>query len=431
MSHIEETSLDVGGRYRAPSPASKRRHSAHGLLLHVGEQTLETRHGGFQAHVLRNLHTRAYALVICRGDIRTSTPLLARVHSACVTSEAFGGCDCDCAEQLEQAMARIAEAGRGVVFYLMQEGRGAGYAAKARDRMIVQASRQTLTTFEAYRELGLDPDYRDYTEVASALHLLGVRAPLRLLTNNPEKIRALHELGVAVDVVERIQREASPFNVHYLAAKRGAGHSLASGLLASAGVALPEAVESFEPTPLEGASHLIRMASYLLPIRASWDGEIAWFRVHVYFDLLAGCERVVLTHGKTAEDAPPAPLVRLQRESLFERFPLQRGVNKRQWQRTVTAMVRHRSGVAVFPSADGHDEMLAASALGARTPLDHAPAARLTDEALFILLEHHVLGRVITPVFTSLDDDGARRSVSEKLERHGFLLNHATVLDIR
>ncbi len=77
-------------------------------------------------HVFRNLHTRAYALAICRGDIRTSAPLLARVHSACVTSEAFGGCDCDCAEQLEQALARIAEAGRGVVFYLMQEGRGAG-----------------------------------------------------------------------------------------------------------------------------------------------------------------------------------------------------------------------------------------------------------------------------------------------------------------
>ena len=431
MTCIEMTSLDLGGLYLAPSPASKRRCSTHGLLLHIGEQTLETRYGGFQVHVFRNLHTRAYALAICRGDIRTAAPLLARVHSACVTSEAFGGCDCDCAEQLEQALARIAEAGRGVVFYLMQEGRGAGYAAKARDRMIVQASRQTVTTFEAYRELGLDPDYRDYTEVASALHLLGVRAALRLLTNNPEKTRALHGLGIAVDVVERIQREASPFNVHYLAAKRGAGHSLASGLLASTGVALPEAVVSFDPTPLEGASYLIRMASYLLPLRASPDGEIAWFRVHVYFDLLAGCERVVLTYGQATKDALPAPLVRLQRESLFERFPLQRGVNKRQWQRTVTAMVRHRSGVAVFPSADGHDEMLAASALGAHPPLDQAPAARLTEEALFVLLKHHVPGKVLTPVFTSLDDDGARRSVSEKLERHGFLQNQPTVLDIR
>ncbi len=194
-------------------------------------------------------------------------------------------------------------------------------------------------------------------------------------------------------MVERIQREASPFNVHYLAAKRGAGHSLASGLLANTGVALPEPVVSFDPTPLEGASYLIRMASYLLPLRASPDGEIAWFRVHVYFDLLAGCERVVLTYGQATKDAPPRRWCASSASRCSERFPLRRGVNKRQWQRTVTAMVRHRSGVAVFPSADGHDEMLAASALGARPPLDQAPAARLTEEALFVLLKHHVPGR--------------------------------------
>lgn len=419
-------------RSRAPAPhlATRGKLSSYGLLLHVGEQTLETRYGKFQAHVFRNLHTRTHALAVCRGDIQTSKTLLARVHSACITSETFGACDCDCAEQLDLALACIAEAERGVVFYLMQEGRGAGYAAKARDRMIVQSSGHTVTTFDAYKKLGLDPDYRRYSEVALSLRLLGVSAPLRLLTNNPEKLRALEEHGVAVASAERIQSEASPFNVHYLSTKRGVGHALAGSSLDERGAELPEPVHSFEPTPLEGAPYLVKMASYLLPLRVGGSGAFAWFRAHVYFDLLAGCERVVLTHGEAARGERPAPLVRIQHESLFERFPVQNGVNKRQWRTTVVEMVRHGHGVAVFPSADGHDDLLVASVLGARPRRERALAGRIADEALFVLLEHHVPGKVLTPVVTSLDDPACSRVVSEELDRHGFSLGTSTLLDL-
>ncbi|QRK04697.1 GTP cyclohydrolase II [Archangium violaceum] len=408
----------------------KGKHPTYGLLLHVGEQLLETRYGDFQVHVFQNLYTRTYSLAVCLGDIQTSEPLVARIHSACITSEAFGSCDCDCAEQLELALGRIAEVGRGIIFYLMQEGRGAGYAAKARDRMLVQASRDTVTTFEAYKTLGLDPDYRRYHEVALALQLLGVRAPIRLLTNNPEKTRALEELGITVEVAERIQREASPFNVHYLSSKRRVGHSLARGMLVKKGAELPEPVLPFDPTPLEGAPHLIRMASYLLPLHVGPESQLAWFRAHVYFDLLAGCERVVLTYGKSAEGSRRVPLVRIQSESLLERFPLRNGVNKPQWKRVVAEMVQHGYGVALFPSADGDAAMLTASTLGARLQVEPLTASRLADETLFVLLAHHVPGKVLIPAFTSLDEDDIRRDLVGAFERHGFSLEAPTLFKI-
>lgn len=399
------------------------KHSTYGLLLHIGEQLLETRYGDFQVHVFQNLYTRTYALAVCLGDIQTPEPLFARIHSACITSEAFGSCDCDCAEQLELALGRIAEVGRGVIFYLMQEGRGAGYAAKARDRMLVQASRHRVNTFEAYKTLGLDPDHRRYHEVVLALQLLGVRAPIRLLTNNPEKTRALEELGITVETAERIQREASPFNVHYLSSKRRVGHSLARSMLVKKEAELPEPVLAFEPMPLEGAPHLIRMASYLLPIRVSPEGQLAWFRAHVYIDLLAGCERVVLTYGQSAEGSRQVPLVRIQSESLFERFPLRNGVNKPQWKRIVAEMVQHGHGVAVFPSADGDDALLTASLLGPRFQVDPLAASRLADEAIFVILAHHIPGKELIPAFTSFDEDNTRRYLVDAFERHGFSLS--------
>src|SRR5215470_19046660 len=133
-----------------------------GSLLEARSGSLETEHGLFQAHWFQNLSTRRPALVLTQGDVATGAPLLARVHSSCVTSESLAGCDCDCAAQLDASLARIAAEGRGALFYLLQEGRGAGLAAKARDRMIVQASGHQITTFEAYDLMGLGRDQRRY-----------------------------------------------------------------------------------------------------------------------------------------------------------------------------------------------------------------------------------------------------------------------------
>ena len=149
------------------APATDVRHGIAGQMLSRGVVPLDTVHGDFAAHVFQNVATGRFAFAVAHGDVRGEQPLLARIHSSCVTSETFGGCDCDCVDQLELALQRIVDAGRGVVFYLMQEGRGAGFAAKARDRMIVQASRNRLTTFEAYERMGLVRDHRRYDEVAA------------------------------------------------------------------------------------------------------------------------------------------------------------------------------------------------------------------------------------------------------------------------
>jgi 3,4-dihydroxy 2-butanone 4-phosphate synthase / GTP cyclohydrolase II len=420
--------IDGSARTRLAT-ARRAQHPTRGLLLHVGELTLETEHGDFRSHVLQNLYTRHCVLALCYGDIHTPKPLLARVHSACITSESFGACDCDCAEQLDLALWRIARAGRGVLIYLMQEGRGAGYATKARDRMIVQASNNVLTTFDAYQRLGLENDHRRYNDVAPALEHLGVSAPLRLLTNNPGKIDGLRDYGIAVDGAEPIERDASQFNVHYLSAKRGIGHTLVANLAAMTGAELPEPVHAFEPTPLEAAPHLIRMASYLVPLRTGECGEFAWFRAYVYFDLLERCERVVLTYGQVSDAAGPAVLVRVQRESLFQRFPLRSNAGRRQWMQIAAEMVRHRRGIAVFPSADGH-EALAARALGAERPGNAALPGQTADEAVLILLKQHVKETAIKPLFTSLDGADTWRALSLSLRKHGFTLTAGSTLDV-
>ena len=349
-----------------------------GQMLHRGVVPLDTTHGPFAAHVLQNVATGSYAFAVARGDVRGRAPLLARIHSSCVTSETFGGCDCDCVEQLDLALARIAAEGRGVVFYLMQEGRGAGFSAKARDRMLVQASRNRLTTFEAYERMGLGHDHRRYDEVGHACGLLGVTAPLVLLTNNPDKLAALSDLEVEVAGSARLRQPASPYNQHYLAAKSRSGHALEDPTGGPDAAELPEPVTEFAPYALPDAPRFVHLATYLLPVRLRGEpGGTHWFRVHAYFDLTDGRERVVLAYGP--HDAA-TPLVRVQRESLLERFPLASGAtHKPLWHETVRRMVAHGAGIAAFVPVAGFDPELR------ERPAD--------DDGTAALLAHHLRGR--------------------------------------
>lgn len=350
---------------RAPGEAAPgRSHRAHGMLLHLESAMLPTIHGDFSVHRYQNLFTRNEVLAVAQGNLRSPEPLLARVHSSCVTSESYGSRDCDCAEQLEAALAHIARAGRGVVFYLMQEGRGAGFTAKARDRMIVQASRDTMTTFDAYERMGLGRDHRVYDEVASLRHLLGITAPLRVLTNNPEKLAALAAEGIAIEGSVSLQRAPSPFNLHYLAAKSRSGHTLNGTDGDAHGAELPEPVEYFDPYALPEVPHLVYTASYLMPLLVHGRSGPRWFRLHAYFDLATSRERVVLTYGAASGRVP---LVRVQREALVERVPLRGGgVAKRQWNATVRAIVDHAAGCVVFGALDDVSAWLLAHHAGGR-----------------------------------------------------------------
>jgi GTP cyclohydrolase II len=316
-----------------------------GLLLSLGEETLATRHGDFVAHRFLDCSTGEPTLAVTLGDVATDEPLLARVHSSCVTSEALGACDCDCAEQLDAALAQVAARRRGVLFYLMQEGRGAGFVAKALDRMLVQASGHRLTTFDAFGELGLPDDRRTYGEVAAMTRLLGIGAPLRLLSSNPEKVATLRAAGVRVADAEALAIVPSGYNQHYLDAKASAGHTVAPARSVDAAV-LPEPVVAVPPEPLAGAPRFVRVASYLLPVRTA--SGAAWFRLHAYADDVTGRERIVLTHGAGGESV----LVRVQRVTLLDRFPLCAPRFRRGWDAAVARIVAHGQGVVLIADAD-------------------------------------------------------------------------------
>jgi GTP cyclohydrolase II len=380
-------------------------------MLYRGGRPLRTVHGQFIAHVFQNLVTGAYGFVLTRGDISSREPLLVRLHSSCMTSETYGGLDCDCVDQLDAALAQIARAGRGAVFYLMQEGRGAGFAAKARDRMIVQASEHRLTTFEAYERMGLGRDHRRYDEVAPMSRLLGISAAWTLLTNNPDKIAAVREAdGVRITATLPLRHEPSPYNAHYLAAKSRSGHRLDDPGDSARGAELPERVRYFDPYPLRTAPRFVRLATYLLPVAV--DGELTgvpcWFRVHAYFDLTGGHERAVLEHGPRRASAP---LVRVQRERMLERFPLDGGGrDKPLWRETVRRIWRHGSGCAVFFHTAGFDRRLEEEA-GERAPA-------------VALLAHHLRGRTVYPLRASADDD----SWSSTLAEHGIECRAAVAL---
>jgi len=294
--------------------------------------------------VFRNLETRRFVVALVRGRVEDGRSLLSRVHSSCVTSESWGGCDCDCVGQLDAALARIAREGRGVLFYLQQEGRGAGFAAKARDRMLVQASSQRLTTFEAYERMGLGGDQRRYEEVAFASRLLGLRAPLRLLTNNPEKRGALEAQKVAVESVQPLTESPSPFNLHYMVSKSRSGHALEQPGSDAAAAELPEPVETFEPQLLPGAPRFLKLASYLLPVRLGHEQGPCWFRVHVHYDLRTGREPVLLSYGGGVD---AEPLLAVHGDPLLARFGDREAVADG-WLETARRMVRCGAGHAVF-----------------------------------------------------------------------------------
>jgi 3,4-dihydroxy 2-butanone 4-phosphate synthase/GTP cyclohydrolase II len=241
----------------------------HGQTLYLASCELEMRFGAFRAHIFQDIIDKHYIIALAHGDVTTADPLHIRMHSSCVTSETLRGCDCDCVEQLETALELISKKRRGILFYLMQEGRGVGYAAKARDRMLVQASRDRLTTFDAYEAMGLKKDHRHYDNISQICHLLGIRAPFNVLTNNPDKVAALRAQGIRIASTEPLEVEPSPFNLAYLTSKATCGgHNLKRPAVTRVRRAtLPAPVVPFRPHALANARRFIHAASYFLPIK--------------------------------------------------------------------------------------------------------------------------------------------------------------------
>jgi GTP cyclohydrolase II len=158
---------------------------------------------------------RETAIALLMGDVKNGPPLI-RIHSECFTGDVLGSLRCDCGQQLEMALSMIAQERAGILIYEAQEGRGIGLMAKLR---AYELQDHGYDTVEANQRLGLKPDYRDYRLPAAILRQFGT-VKVRLLTNNPSKVRALEIAGI--EVVERVPCEVVPGreNANYLRVKK-------------------------------------------------------------------------------------------------------------------------------------------------------------------------------------------------------------------
>lgn len=504
LARLLEQLQHAPGAVNAHMPVHER--PLYGTTLFLARCTLPTRFGRFDAYIFEDIIDKHYIIALAHGDITGTSPLYTRVHSSCVTSETLRGCDCDCVQQLEGAIKVIAGKGNGILFYLMQEGRGVGYIGKARDRMLVQASLDQVSTFQAYSCMGLRKDHRNYDNISHICRLLGIRAGFILLTNNPDKVAALESQGLTVLRTETLEFEPSPFNVAYLTSKATAGHILkrpATSLVRRA--VPPEPVEPFKPHALPHAQRFIYSASYFLPVKPVDDEVVLpgarfnelfagqssarylagerplvrsyelirdgrfvvridsarimefklghpddpiadllttpyWFRVHVYFDLVTSQEFVVLTYGNPRPD--DTPVVRVQSESLFNRFPLVSMDNRDKFKKSVQHIVRYGVGAVLLLYYDGRgagfgayatDRMLTEQGLSASSDESYRRLGVSYDsrdyEACMLLLRHHFPNQKIQMVMNSPSSLVRKKEYAAALNDHHIDVDKWIFLD--
>ena len=208
-------------------------------VVRVAEAKIPTAHGEFTAVGYESVLDRTDHVALVRGDIGDGTEVLVRVHSECLTGDVFGSRRCDCGPQLDAALRRVAEEGRGVVLYVRgHEGRGIGLMHKLQAYQLQDTGHDTV---DANLELGLPADARDYGTGAQILVDLGIRT-MRLLSNNPAKRAGLEGYGLEIVGREPLPVHATPENLRYLRTKRDRmGHDL-PGLAA------------FEDEPTDGST---------------------------------------------------------------------------------------------------------------------------------------------------------------------------------
>ena len=186
-------------------------------VRYVETSRLPTAWGEFDMHGFEDPESNKEHVVLTMGDVGDGQPVLARIHSECLTGDALFSMRCDCGNQLQAALKAISDEGRGALFYLRQEGRGIGLLNKIKAYKLQDAGADTV---EANEQLGFGADMRDYSVLGPMVKHLKIKS-VRLMTNNPRKVAALEEHGV--EVVERLalHTDSNPHNEKYLRTKAG------------------------------------------------------------------------------------------------------------------------------------------------------------------------------------------------------------------